>query len=414
MLVHWVWLAHRPGLSDWLRWQILQQYGDPEAVYFAEQYRDIEDLTPEGLKGLQDKDLTGAEKILEQCMNLRISILTIQDALYSTRLRNIPDPPILLYYVGQVPDIDGTAAIGVVGTRNASLYGLSVAKRMGTQLGRSGAIVISGLAKGIDGEAMTGALAGGGTVVGVLGCGVDQVYPLCNRQIFENTERYGCIFSEFPPGTPPLPGNFPKRNRIISGLSCGVLVVEAPHKSGAMITARLAADQGRDVFVIPGNIGVPVCEGSNSLLRDGAIAVTRGWDVLCEYEYRYPGKLREDGSPIRLSKAAITDSPLPEEPETDASAEENDGHTQQLPEKQPEKVIDNPASQPYIDINDILSKCSPQQQSILKVLAKGQCLVDTLIAETDLSTREVLSALTMLEIKGLIRRLPGRQVSLRQ
>ena len=417
MLVHWVWLANRPGLSDWLRWQILQQYGDPEAVYYAEDYRDVEDLTEEGLKALQDKSLHSSEKILESCMAQRISILTIGDALYSARLKNIPDPPLVLYYKGQVPDLDSTAAIGVVGTRRASLYGLSVAKRMGSQLGKQGGILISGMAKGIDAQAMSGALESGGTVVGVLGCGPDQIYPLSNRRLFEDTEKFGCILSEFPPGTPPLAHNFPKRNRIISGLSCGVLVVEAPRKSGAMITARLAADQGRDVFVVPANIGVETSEGSNSLLRDGAIAVTCGWDVLSEYEYTYGGKLREHPEKLVLDPGAAEDRPLAEtgeeEPEKPASSREEPEKPSENGAKPEEKAIDKETSPPYIDINGILSKCTPRQQALLLVLQKGECLVDTLIEQTGQSTQEVLSSLTLLEIRGIIRRLPGRRVSLK-
>lgn len=412
MLVHWVWLAHRPGLSDWLRWQILRQYGDPEAVYYADDYDTIEGLSKEGRKALEDKSLRSSEKILEQCLNARISLLTIQDAQYSARLRNIPDPPILLYYKGQLRDLDSTAVIGVVGTRSASLYGLSVAERLGNQLGRAGAIVVSGMAKGIDGKAMEGALHGGGTAIGVLGCGVDQVYPLSNRRLFEDVEKFGCIFSEFPPGTPPAGMNFPRRNRIISGLSCGVLVVEAPQKSGALITARMAADQGRDVFVVPGNIGLPVCEGSNSLLRDGAIAVSSGKDILSEYEYIFTGKLRSERETIRLEAGITEDKPLePEAPEKPPAEEKK---IQTKPNNSDKKVIDNGDPSPYIDINDILSTCSPSQQAILKVLQKGKCLVDTVIAETGQSTQEVLSGLTMLEIRGVIQRHPGRQVSLKE
>lgn len=423
MLVHWVWLAHRPGLSDWLRWQILQQFKDPEAVYFADDYTCVEDLTREGLRGLQDKDLRSSEQILRQCMQKHISVVTIQDALYCSRLRNIPDPPILLYYRGRLPDLDSTAVIGVVGTRKASRYGLSAAAKLGRQIGKGGAIVVSGLAKGIDARAMEGALLSGTPVVGVLGCGADVVYPEENRDLFEDVRHGGCIFSEYPPGTPPLSGNFPRRNRIISGLSSGVLVIEAPRRSGALITARLAADQGRDVFVVPGPIGNYVCEGSNSLLRDGAIAVSCGWDVLSEYEYAYEGKISGSPAPIRHEKGTLQDLPLKEEAaeQEEPEAENPQGPDQcppeessEAPEKSDKKVIDNPAAQPYIDINDILSKCSAPEQAILKVLSQGQCLVDTLIEKTDLNTQQVLSELTILEIRGYIERHPGRQVSLKK
>ena len=292
MLIHWIWLATRPHMTDWVKVELVRHFGDAESVYFACDWSGIEGLTQEGLEALQDRNLKGAEEILAQCDREGLQILTYQDAAYPKRLQNIPDPPLVFYYKGRLPDFDGLPVIGVVGTRRASAYGLTAAKRMGYQIARCGGIVVSGMAAGIDGMSMKGALTAGGTVVGVLGCGADMVYPLSNRSLFADTVRYGCILSEFPPGTPPHKWNFPKRNRIISGLSCGVLVVEAPEKSGALITARQAADQGRDVFVVPGNIDVDTFVGSNRLLRDGAIAVSSGWDILSEYEGQFPGKIR--------------------------------------------------------------------------------------------------------------------------
>ena len=433
MLVHWVWLAHRPSLSDWLRWQILQQFGDPESVYYADSYQSVEGLSPEGQASLQDKSLASSEKILEDCLNQRLHILTIQDAAYPERLRNIPDPPLVLYYKGQVPDLEATAVIGVVGTRQATPYGLTVAKRMGYQIGKCGGIVVSGMARGIDAMAMSGGLTGDAPVVGVLGCGVDIVYPASNRALFSDVERYGCILSEFPPGTQPARWTFPRRNRIISGLSCGVLVVEAPEKSGALITARLAADQGRDVFVVPGNIDNEACVGSNRLLRDGAIAVGCGWDVLSEYESQFPGKLHESARNVRLTAdpsegestcARVAETAeLPQnsrKPETNSKTK-NPGKSrtsanssEQAEKKIDKKPIDNPASAPYIDINEILSQCSSQEKAIVLALKDGEKLVDTVIADTGLGAREVLSSLTMLEIRGILERLPGRRVALRQ
>jgi len=279
MLIHWIWLATRPHMTDWVKATLVRHFGDAESVYFAGDYSGIEGLTQEGIEALKDRNLTPAEEILAQCDREGLQILTYQDAAYPKRLQNIPDPPLVFYYKGRLPDFDGLPLIGVVGTRRASAYGLTAAKRMGYQIARCGGVVVSGMAAGIDGMSMKGALTAGGTVVGVLGCGADVVYPIGNRSLFSDTARYGCILSEFPPGTPPVKWNFPKRNRVISGLSCGVLVVEAPEKSGALITARQAADQGRDVFVVPGNIDVDTFVGSNRLLRDGATAVSSGWDI---------------------------------------------------------------------------------------------------------------------------------------
>ena len=299
MLQHWIWLAHRPGVSDRMKNSLLEHFRDPEDIYFAdgESYRHVNGMTAEAAASLKDKDLSAAQAVLDACRWEKLHVLTIRDAAYPARLKNIPDPPILLYYKGQLPDFDAQPAIGVVGTRKASAYGLQTAKRMGYQIARCGGIVVSGMAYGIDAMAMSGALTAGETTVGVLGCGADIVYPLSNRGLFEDVAMYGCILSEFAPGTQPAKWTFPRRNRIISGLSNGILVVEAPEKSGALITAGHALDQGRDVFVVPGNIDQPGFAGSNRLLRDGATLVSSGWDVLSEYETVYPDKIRKDLSP---------------------------------------------------------------------------------------------------------------------
>ena len=417
MIVHWIWLATRNAVSDRLKVELLHHFQDPENVYFADpdSYRQIEGLSPEGMEALKDKALHPAEKILEDCRKEKLQILTYQDAAYPNRLKNISDPPLVFYYKGRLPDFDGLPLIGVVGTRGASPYGLTAAKRMGYQIARCGGIVVSGMAFGIDGMAMRGALTGGAPVVGVLGCGAEQIYPVSNRSLFEDTESYGCILSEFPPGTPPLARNFPKRNRIISGLSCGVLVVEAPEKSGALITARQAADQGRDVFVVPGNIDVPTFVGSNRLLRDGAIAVSHGWDIMSEYEAQFPDKIRKDMGQNQLSAS-------PEELAQNAEAPAEVGKVAQKPKKPAQKKIqkqeikkkdvDKAASSPYSDVNDILPKLSADEQTIVSAIGKEERLVDDVIAETGLPVGKVLAMLTLLEVKGVVKRLPGKRVRL--
>jgi len=418
MLVHWIWLAHRPGLSDRMKVALLRHFPDPEDIYFADgkAFDHIEGLHPEAREALADKDLSSAEEILENCRRERLGLLTYRDAAYPARLKNIDDPPVLLYYKGTLPDLDGNPVIGVVGTRKASAYGLTAAKRMGYQIGRCGGIVVSGMAYGIDGMAMAGCLTAGQPVVGVLGCGADIVYPASNRALFRDTERYGCILSEFAPGTPPAKWTFPKRNRIIAGLGCGVLVVEAPEKSGALITARQALDQGRDVFVVPGNIDVPSFVGSNRLLRDGAIPVSCGWDILSEYQAQYPEKIRKDTAPVRMTGypeevcTAAGEEKLPpkvaQKPHTPAKKETSE-------EKCGKKAIDKAASAPYIDLNDKLPKLSAEEQTIVTTLQNGERLVDDVIAETGLTTGKLLAALTMLELKGLIHRLPGKRISLK-
>lgn len=419
MLIHWIWLAHRTGISDRMKVRLLQHFREPEDIFFAdgEAYRHVEGMSEEATEALKDKDLAAAEAVLEACRREGLHILTFQDAAYPSKLKNIADPPLLLYYKGRLPDFDGQPVIGVVGTRKASAYGLQTAKRMGYQIGKCGGIVVSGMAYGIDGMAMSGALTADQITVGVLGCGADMVYPLSNRPLFRDVERYGCILSEFPPGTQPARWTFPKRNRIISGLSNGVLVVEAPEGSGALITARYALEQGRDVFVVPGNIDHPGFVGSHRLLRDGATLVSSGWDVLSEYTALYPDKIhRENGLshqtvyPDEVAKALRdAEKPMPKV----AQNRSLPGKSKALKKKLEKKSIDNEPLEAYSDVNTTLPKLSPDEQLIADALSSGERLVDDVIAQTGLTAGKMLALLTMLELKGLVKRLPGKRITLK-
>lgn len=419
MLVHWIWLAHRPGLSDRMKYKLVQQFSDPEDVYFAspDSLKQVEGISAEAAEQLLDKNLTSSEKILADVMKEKLHILTCRDAAYPARLLHIPDPPLVLYYKGSLPDFDALPLIGVVGTRKATPYGLTMAKRLGQEIAQCGGIVVSGMAGGIDTMAMKSALSAGAPVVGVLGCGADRIYPPSNRSLFADTERYGCILSEFPPGAEPFGWHFPKRNRIISGMSCGVLVVEAPEKSGALITADHALEQGRDVFVVPGNLDQPTFVGNNRLLRDGGMLVGSGWDILSEYKDRFPGKVCRSG--VRSRQNAYPDEIRNVLSETVG----NTGKVAQktaLPrnkspkkEKSNKKVVDKSTSENYSDVNKELSALTPDQQAIVRALQGGERLVDQLIAEVGLPAGKVSTAITMLAIRGIVKKLPGNRVSLK-
>ena len=378
---YWIWLSTRAAMSAWERIRVLAHFETPEECYGADAraYGAIEGLKKAALEALLDKDLSGAEKILRSCEKKQIHILTFSDSAYPSALRNIADPPLVLYYRGDLPDFDEEPMIAVVGTRKASAYGMKTARQLAKELAQHGAVVVSGMAEGIDAMATYGALDAQATAVGVLGAGVDRIYPRCNRDLYQKMERQGCLISEYPPGTPPNPWQFPRRNRIISGLSCGVLVVEAPDQSGALITARQALEQGRDVFAVPGNIGISTCKGSNELLRDGAGVVMCGWDVMREYVYRYPDKIHKE-----IKKQ----------------------------EKITEKIaVDKSAAPIYSDVDKKADSPDSVEAKILALLKSGQQHMDTLIAETGLPSGEVLAALTMLEVQGLVTTQPGGWVS---
>lgn len=410
MLIHWIWLATRPHMNDRDRLAVLSHFGSPEDIYFADDaaFADVEGMTKQIAESLQEKDLHNAGDILQECVDLGIHICTFNDGAYPSRLKNIADPPMVLYYVGHLPDLDGTPVIAAVGTRKASPYGLNVARRIGGQLARCGAIVVTGMAAGIDGAAASGALTAGGTVVGILGCGVDVVYPACNRGLFADVERHGCLISEFPPGTEPMKWNFPRRNRIMSGLSNGVLVVEAPESSGALITAKQAADQGRDVFVVPGNVDVPTCIGSNALMREGAIPVRNGWDVVSEYLALYPDKIRRDMSfvqPAGFTGKETMEAKVAQEPEMPHK-------TSNTAESRQKVSVDKQQKQAYYDIHKF-ETLPENQRRIIALLLDGEQLVDDVIARSEMPAGEVLSQLTLMEIQGIVARKPGKRVALK-
>ena len=284
MLLHWIWLATRPGMNDRIKAEVLRYFQDPEDAYYAdpEAYAMVDGMTEDAAALLRDKDLKEARAILETCENQNIGILTYQDAMYPNRLKNIADPPLVLYYLGRLPEFDALPVIAVVGTRDATPYGLKTAKNLGAQIARCGGLVVSGLAAGIDGMAMRGALSAGKAVVGLMGCGVDIVYPSNNRSLLLDTQRYGCLLSEFPPGTPPYKWNFPKRNRIISGLS-----------SGGSAQAQRRADHG-----VPGSRAGKRCVrnprqcGCSGLRRKQRLV--KRWGHCSQFRLGYLKRIRGD------------------------------------------------------------------------------------------------------------------------
>ena len=376
---YWVWLSALPGLSSRTVSALLRHYSDPMEVYFASDYGEVAELTEKERKSLSDKDLRETERILRACEEKDIRILTLQDADYPLRLKELRDAPAVLYIRGRLPYLDEKPVIALVGTRKASPYGIKAATTLGYQLASGGAVVVTGMALGADAAAARGALMGSGICVGVLGCAIDVDYPPQNASLIADVAATGCILSETPPGKEGM--NFPRRNRIMSGLSSGVCIVEAPAKSGALITAELALEQGRDVFAIPGNIDNPNCVGSNRLLREGARFVCSGADILEEYSGLFP---------VKTAAARHTE-----------------------PYETPQSNIDKVETISYIDVESRLSGCSEDQKTLLRLLAGGEKHMDELIAASGCSAAKVAAELTLLGIRGLVRALPGRRYSIK-
>ena len=381
MLKYWVWLSELAGLGNQTRLALLEHFNTPEDVYYADEGEILltEGMTRREADALKAKDLTEAEKILTDCERLELQVLTLRDAAYPVRLRSIYDPPCLLYLRGRLPVEDELPAVAVVGTRKASPYGIRCAEDLAFGLADAGAVVVTGLARGIDSMAAQGALRAGGTVIGVLGGGVDVIYPKENGWLYDDVAAAGCLISEYPPGTEPLPAHFPIRNRIMSGLSIAALVVEAPVRSGALITAGMALDQGRDVFAVPGPIYAENSKGCNRLIRDGAGVAAEPWDILRDYEAQFPGKLRG------------TTRSAPEPLET-----------------QPGQMVETAEpAMPSLSLKG--AGLTDDQILLLRTLTDQPMLTDDLIELTELPTRRVLSALTMLEIDQYVTQCSGKR-----
>ncbi len=379
-LKYWIWLSQCKGLSHVEKLKLLTHFHSPEDIYFADEaeLRMVEGLENHSLKGLTDKRLDEAQKILDDCAKKELFVLTMADAAYPDRLRNMYDAPLLLYGKGAMPLFDEEATVSVVGTRDSTPYGIKCAEQLGYGLAKEGAIVVSGLAKGIDAAAHRGALRAGGFTAAVLGCGVDVAYPAENQRLYEDIAAAGVLLSEYPPQTPPDGKHFPVRNRIISGLSVATVVVEAPERSGALITANMALEQGREVFAVPGPIDSDSSVGCNRLIRDGAGLVSCAWDILSEYQNQFPHRLRKE------------EETLPHAPAPTGEAEEPAKAVVTVPQL-------NQAQRSYL---------TDDQIKVLKTLdVEKPMLMDDLAELSQIPIRRILSAVTMMEIDGFVRRV---------
>lgn len=288
--LYWIWLAEHCGAGSTIPAQITGMGLTAKDVYEGalDSADDLDDETRAHLNNkLTDRDLGEAERILAKCASSEITVITPESELYPEKLRSIRDFPAVLYVRGSLPVTSNRMLTAVVGTRTMSDYGRKTAYSLGAGLAFGGSVLVSGMALGADSMAIMGAMEAGGTIIAVLGSGVDVIYPREHQQLYREIMKNGAVISEFRPGAAPSGRNFPIRNRIMSGLSDATVVVEAGEKSGALITARTALKQGRILFAVPGRVGDEGAEGTNQLICDGAIPVTTAEDVLSEFEFMY-------------------------------------------------------------------------------------------------------------------------------
>ena len=308
--IYALWLSLVTGPSTSTCRKLVDRFGNDPATIYKETEYDGLGLTQNAVSKLMNKDLSEAVEIYKRCVVLDINLIVYGDKYYPEGLANIPNFPYVLYAKGKVINLNGELCIGMVGTRNMTPYGNKLATELSSDLSRSGAIVVSGLAKGIDSAAHTACLDNDGYTVAVLGAGIDKAKRWDNEKLFERIEKNGMLISEYPPGMSSSKITFPQRNRIISGISKGIVVVEAGLKSGALITADCARKQGRRVYVMTGPTFRSTFEGAVELLKNGAKLITSAEDVLGEFEAEYPTIGNKDLNRIRREHEAVAMSPI--------------------------------------------------------------------------------------------------------
>ncbi len=377
-VLYWIWLTQKISSSRKIA-EITEYFGGAENIYNCGQDELVRHVRSDVARALCDKSLEAAEKIYEDTVKCGAFVVTIDDEEYPDALKKIYDPPHVLYARGNLFGLENAVCVGVVGTRMCDDYGMRVTYDICRGLARNKVMIISGLANGVDSVAANAALDAGMPTIAVIGNGIDSVYPPNNEKLFKRIEKYGTILSEYPPGFGIRKWTFPQRNRIISGLSDGVLVTQAPERSGALITAHEAMENGRDVFSVPGNISNTNCIGSNKLIKDGATPVFDAQDILNEY----PGY--ETMKPVLLRQFIPRGEDV-EEVET-------------------KKVKVSPGS-------PVIPGITPEQMPICECIANGLYHIDDIARELSMPVNLLSSELVMLEISGVVESLPGNKYEL--
>ena len=398
--VYWVWLSMALGEGNPLAEDIRAVFHHPETFYRmgSRRYERIV-LRERERARLESVTLDQAKQVIDRAEKLGMSILTPDMPQFPVRLLNIYTTPLVLYVKGELGAIDQEAAIALVGTRDMTDYGRRVAFTLGYELAREGAVVVAGMARGIDTQAHLGCLKANGKTVAVLGSGLDVPYPPENARLQQVIETGGAVVSEYPPGSPPLRVHFPVRNRIISGLSLGVVVAEADRKSGSLITANCALDQGKDVFAVPGSIFSAYSQGILQLLRQGALPAANAQDILSQYAYRFVGR-REFG---RRRPAASPDREraVEELPQTAEQAVRRPAGGSEKTDAPPRIVMPATVQLPRMVKAPLPEQLDELAAAIYRMLDRTPKHLEELVDQSDVPVNQVLRALTRLEMAGV-------------
>lgn len=407
-LIYWIWLSLATENAPSTANTLLKYFGSAQGVYDADSdaLEQVPGLSGSRIKLLSDKSTERAERILEYCRKNGVGTVTLDDFFYPERLKCLPNRPVLLYYLGNFIDFDDCPCVAVVGCRKPSDYGVHCAKRISLDLAKAGVVTVSGLAAGIDSCAHKASLYNQSFTVGVLGCGIDVVYPPQNRELYKEVAQNGLIITEYAPSTPPAGRNFPMRNRLICGLSCMTAVIEGSHGSGALITAEYTLRQNRPLFSVPGSIFYQGCGGSNALLALGAKPLLNAGSILEKLYEQFPDKISfkpgiAPKKPKKGKKLFSANNKIPSS-SADIPARFED---QEKTKKKSKKEKPQPEA-----LHPSISLLNESELKIYTRLTDEPVLPDALVDEST-TVSKVLRTLTSLEIKGFIKKHPGGKFS---
>ena len=378
-----------PGIGNHTIRRLLAAFGSAEKSIAAtsEELAQVDGLTPDVRQQLVDgRSRAPLAQELELIQQHQCHIVIINDDAYPALLKQINDPPVLLYIIGDFP-LQDAPSIAIVGSRSPTEYGKTISQQLSHQLAERGVTVVSGFARGIDTCVHRGALEAGGRTIAVFGCGLSIIYPSANRALAAEIVESGALISEFPMTMPPRGNNFPRRNRVISGLTLGTLVVEASEQSGSLITARHAAEQGREVFAVPGQIFSNVSRGTHSLINQGATLINSVDDLL-------------DALPQNYTTFLGGESPQPTRQPSPAKRPD----TVARPQSVGKRSAPTPQPKTKTELN-----LTPDEQTVLSAMDADSVHIDEITRVTQLPIGKVSSLLVMLELKGIVQQLPGKQ-----
>lgn len=411
---YWIWLQKAMGSGARVD-ELIARFGNAKGVYEAglHEWRLSGAATPKQIENMSQTPLETADEVIKTCAQNGWAIITPESDFYPSGFKMMANYPLVLYVNGDAQVLKRKVCLSIVGTRQASRYGLEVTRRLSAQLASAGAVIVSGGALGIDSAAHTGAIIGNGTTVAFLGCGLKSNYLMENAPLRKAVSQNGAVVSEFMPSTSPTRTTFPIRNRLISGMSLGTVVIEAGERSGSLITARCALEQGRDVFAVPGNIISSAYTGANKLIREGAKPVFTAQDILEEYALMYPEEISLENADLPLLNFGSQVAPelIPK--------------AKPKPQKPKSSVAQKPKASKSVEQADAISaenvsaskKTAPDgltelAKKVYDILGSEPLHVDEIADKMQLNASDVLSVLTELELYDLVQSLSGRRYKL--